>query len=109
MSAAATPLPETSARAMAMLMVTDLKEIVVVAANRPGGQTDRRQGSEGGLRRVIGQQTPLNFAGQCQIPPKFLLLDHAPGQPRILDRQRKLIGAIPQDHAVAGSVRLRAR
>ena len=52
------------------VMVTDLKEIVVVAADRPGGQTDRRQRGDGGLGRVIGQQAPLDFAGQGQIAPQ---------------------------------------
>ena len=58
---------------------------------------------------MVGQQTPLNFGGQGQIAPKFLLLDHAPRQPRVFDRERKLIGAVLQDHPVAGPVRLRAR
>ena len=74
--AAATPLPETSATAIPIRPLARVQEIIVVAADGPGGDVSADNCAAawrtGGC---FGQQAPLDFGREREVPAQLLLFD----------------------------------
>ena len=82
--------------------VTQLDEIVVVAADAAGRNTHRGEIGTVDARRGIGQQAALDVRRQGDVAAQRFLFDDPIGQPRVFNHQRELIGACAQHLFLVG-------
>ena len=96
--AAATPFPDTSAKAMPIPRSRRSRGHAAPrnrSSRRRCGGRERwsRRSTPFAARRSIGQQAPLDVRCQGNVAAECFLFDDAIRQPRIFEHQRELIGA----------------